>query len=204
MAVNECLKIRRDTLRYPNDIQECSSNMRSSYDGVAGRENRWAEGGRRRVAHKRINKIDSARAERKTTEPATPRCLRDGSFPKGSVHEGCTWMRSRECVEFDRATRRDSMHRHRFLLAPRCACMSISDVLSEADVEGDESCDISIRGCPKGRVPEVDPPLPRPDESNFNNDHCDYATFRPLPTVSSSPIHSPLRFLSRSLSLKIV
>lgn len=108
-----------------------------------------------------------------------PRCVlgmnssrKDPSYPRMHL------MHSRECVT--RPRRRDAMqcdamrsnatHCHRFLLAPRCACKSISGVLSEADVEGSDSCDISIRGCPKGRVPEVDPPLPRPDQSNFNND----------------------------------
>lgn len=108
--------------------------------------------------------------------------------------EGCTWMRSRECENSTaNSARRDSMHRHRFLLAPRCTCTSISDVLSEADVEGGESCDISIRGCPKGRVPEVDPPLPRPDESNFNNDHCDHVI----------PASSGGQFVTGSLSTQI-
>lgn len=102
-----------------------------------------------------------------------------------------THTRMRHSTGFDATrARRDVTHYHRFLLAPRCACTSSSGVLSEADVEGGDSCDISIRGWPKGRVPEVDPPLPRPDQSNFNNDHSDHATFRSLPAVSLSLIHS--------------
>jgi len=47
--------------------------------GIVGRKSGNAE------SYKRINKIDSARAKRKMTKPATPRCPRDGSFPKGFV-----------------------------------------------------------------------------------------------------------------------
>lgn len=65
---------------------------------------------------------------------------------------------------------RDATHYHRLLFAPRWACTSTSGVLNDVDVDGgddDDSCDINTRGCPKGRVPDVDPPLPRPDESDF-------------------------------------
>lgn len=79
-AVNEQVQKTggyRDIFRYSIYIyiytQECPSNMLLSSRGLVGRKSRNG-------SHKRINKIDNARAEGKTTRPATPRCSRGGSF----------------------------------------------------------------------------------------------------------------------------
>lgn len=76
------------------DIRKISKNVRQIYVPLAteSRDEKigGAREGGRQVAHKRINKIDSARAERKTTEPTmSPRWI------FSVVPGGCTWICAR-------------------------------------------------------------------------------------------------------------